>query len=281
VVKEKRFSAVINLCFVLAIISAVGFAVAYWTNDSIQLEGAALGLFFLLVGVGLTVWAHHFLPEGPFEEEYPELRSPPEEEAEVLASLDRGEVGRRKLLLGTLGVAGATAVGAVVTSFRSLGPGPFAFSSTPWKGGKYCVTPDGKRVHVTEVAVNSFVTVYPEGFTNAPMAPANLIHLPPGKNRPVKGRQSWSPDDFVCYSKVCSHAGCPVNQYNASLFELECPCHQSTFDVLDGAVPVFGPAGGPLAQLPLAVDSKGYVRSTGDFSFPPGPVFWHYSKTWS
>jgi ubiquinol-cytochrome c reductase iron-sulfur subunit len=279
--KERRFNVLINLCFVLAIICAFAFAVVYWTDDSIQWEGISFGLFFLLVGAGLTVWSHHFLPEGPFEEEYPELRSPPEEEAEVLASFDRGGVGRRRLLLTSLGIGGAAMVGAIVSSFRSLGPGPFAFASTPWKGGKYCVDPDGNRVKVTDVPVNSFVTVYPEGFTNSPMAPVDLIHLPPGKNRPLKGRQGWAPHNFVAYSKVCSHAGCPVNQYNASQFQLHCPCHQSTFNVLDGAMPVFGPAGGPLAQLPLAVDAHGYLRSTGDFSFPPGPVYWHYSRTWS
>ena len=38
---------------------------------------------------------------------------------------------------------------------------------------------------------------------------------------------------------------------------LLCPCHQSTFDVLDGARPVFGPAARPLPQLPLDVDDDG------------------------
>lgn len=279
--KQRWAGRVINACFVAAIICAFGFAVVYWTTASIPWLGVSLGLFFLAIGAGLTVWSHHLLPEGPFAEEYPELRSSVDEEADVLASIDRGEVGRRRLLLAGLGVAGAAGVGGILTTFRSLGPGPFHFSHTPWLGGKYAVTPEGKRVNVAEVPVDSFLTVYPEGFTNSPMAPANLIHLPSGVNRPLRGRASWAPGNvLVCYSKVCSHAGCPVNQYNASQFILQCPCHQSAFKVTDGAMPVFGPAGGPLAQLPITVDSKGFLRSTGDFNIPPGPVVWGASRNW-
>ena len=65
------------------------------------------------------------------------------------------------------------------------------------------------------------------------------------------GRETWTPDGYVAYSKVCTHAGCPVGLYQEQLHQLLCPCHQSLFDVLDGAKPVFGPAPRPLPQLPL------------------------------
>jgi ubiquinol-cytochrome c reductase iron-sulfur subunit len=55
---------------------------------------------------------------------------------------------------------------------------------------------------------------------------------------------------------------------------LLCPCHQSTFDVLRGAEPVFGPATRSLPQLPLGLDDEGYVIATADFSGPVGPGFW-------
>jgi ubiquinol-cytochrome c reductase iron-sulfur subunit len=54
-----------------------------------------------------------------------------------------------------------------------------------------------------------------------------------------------------------------------------CPCHQSTFDVLRGAVPVFGPAARPLPQLPLDLDDEGYLIARGDFPEPVGPSFWN------
>ena len=70
---------------------------------------------------------------------------------------------------------------------------------------------------------------------------------------------------------MCTHAGCPVGLYEASAAQLLCPCHQSTFDVLDGAKPVFGPAARALPQLPLAVDDEGFVIAQRDFTEPIGP----------
>jgi ubiquinol-cytochrome c reductase iron-sulfur subunit len=92
---------------------------------------------------------------------------------------------------------------------------------------------------------------------------------------PIKGRESWTPGGFVAYSKVCTHAGCPVGLYQNQTHELLCPCHQSNFDVLQGARPLFGPAAVALPQLPLLLDRDGYIQATGDFSEPIGPYFWH------
>jgi ubiquinol-cytochrome c reductase iron-sulfur subunit len=76
---------------------------------------------------------------------------------------------------------------------------------------------------------------------------------------------------------VCTHAGCPVGLYEAETHQVLCPCHQSTFDVLDAATPVFGPAAAALPQLPLALRSDGYLEATGGFSEPVGPSFWRHS----
>jgi ubiquinol-cytochrome c reductase iron-sulfur subunit len=121
-------------------------------------------------------------------------------------------------------------------------------------------------------------SVFPEGFMEDPLVPALLIQLPEGANQPLPGRAAWAPGGLICYSKVCSHAGCPVNLYDRQTMDMQCPCHQSTFAAASGGVPVFGPAAGALAQLPLSVDPDGSLRSAGDFSQPPGPVFWHYDR---
>jgi ubiquinol-cytochrome c reductase iron-sulfur subunit len=65
--------------------------------------------------------------------------------------------------------------------------------------------------------------------------------------------------------------------YRAADRRLICPCHQSVFDVADGAKVLDGPADHPLPQLPIEVSSDGYVRAKGDFPSPIGPGFWQAS----
>jgi ubiquinol-cytochrome c reductase iron-sulfur subunit len=91
-------------------------------------------------------------------------------------------------------------------------------------------------------------------------------------------RAAWAPEGCVGYSKICTHAGCPVGLYRSEAHQLLCPCHQSTFDVLRGAVPVFGPAARPLPQLPMEVDADGYLVARGDFHEPVGPSFWNVTS---
>ena len=58
-----------------------------------------------------------------------------------------------------------------------------------------------------------------------------------------------------------------------------CPCHQSMFNVRDGAVPQFGPAPRPLPQLPLYIDALGYLRSQTGYDQAVGPGFWARTST--
>jgi quinol---cytochrome c reductase iron-sulfur subunit len=96
----------------------------------------------------------------------------------------------------------------------------------------------------------------------------NLLQLP--------GRGAeWAPQGYVAFSKLCTHAGCPVGLYRANEHRLICPCHQSTFDVLSGAVPSFGPAARPLPQLPIRLEADGTFSALGDFPEPVGPSFWN------
>jgi ubiquinol-cytochrome c reductase iron-sulfur subunit len=275
---ERRASATVLVCLAASALSGVGLAVVYWVNADTALEGACLGAALLFLAVGLVVWAHHLLPNGPFFEEYPDLQSPPAQEAKLLATMDRGGLGRRRLLLGALGALGVSVGAGLLSTLRSLGPAPNSLASTVWKNRLVLVDSDGHPIKAGDLPVGGALSVYPQGFVEQPEVAAMLIQLPPGANHPLAGRQSWAPDNLICYSKVCSHAGCPVNLYDHIQMDLECPCHQSTFAVCDGAKPIFGPAAGPLAQLPLAVDTDGTLRSAGDFSQPPGPVFWHYNR---
>jgi ubiquinol-cytochrome c reductase iron-sulfur subunit len=83
----------------------------------------------------------------------------------------------------------------------------------------------------------------------------------------------------VAYSKVCTHLGCPVGLYEQQLELLVCPCHQSMFNVRNGAIPQFGPAPRPLPQLPLYLDSNGTLRSQAGYDQAVGPGFYERTTT--
>ena len=79
----------------------------------------------------------------------------------------------------------------------------------------------------------------------------------------MPGREDWTPDGYVAYSKLCTHLGCPVGLYEQELELLVCPCHQSMFNVRNGAVPQFGPAPRPLPQMHLGYNDEGYLIAHG------------------
>ena len=99
-----------------------------------------------------------------------------------------------------------------------------------------------------------------------------LIRLRPGE---LKGKNAdGTYFDHIAFSKICTHAGCPVSLYEQQTHHLLCPCHQSIFDVTDDGRPIFGPAARPLPKLAITVDAEGYFIATGDFNQPVGPTFW-------
>jgi ubiquinol-cytochrome c reductase iron-sulfur subunit len=100
------------------------------------------------------------------------------------------------------------------------------------------------------------------------------MRLNPGDLTISKGRETWSYNGIVAYSKICTHVGCPVALYEQQTHHLLCPCHQSTFDLTKECKVVFGPASRPLPQLPIAVDAEGYLVATSDFKEPVGPSYW-------
>ena len=52
------------------------------------------------------------------------------------------------------------------------------------------------------------------------------------------------------------------------------PALASTFDVTNECEVIFGPAARPLPQLPIAIDSAGYLIAQSDFTEPVGASFW-------
>jgi ubiquinol-cytochrome c reductase iron-sulfur subunit len=266
------------IAFGVAIVAALVLAVVYWRGGQPQAEGILLAVVLGGIGAGMALWAQRFLPHGPFEEERGQIASSEEDIEAFWSDLETGSAGiARRGFLATLAAGALGALGlAALFPIRSLGPRPGrGLEETPYSlGPKRLVNDQGQLVRATDLAVDGFVTCYPEGFLDDPDSPTLLIHLRPGQNVPKPGRETWAPNDLVGYSKLCSHMGCPVGLYQAQSGLLLCPCHQSTFDVPKHCTPVFGPATRSLPQLPLMIDSDGYVVATGDFSDPVGPGFW-------
>jgi ubiquinol-cytochrome c reductase iron-sulfur subunit len=112
--------------------------------------------------------------------------------------------------------------------------------------------------------------------------PVMLIRIRPSDmHRVVKrqGQESFNWGEFFAYTKVCSHLGCPASLYEQQSYRILCPCHQSQFDALHFAKPIFGPAARALAQLPITIDQNGYLVANGDFVEPVGPAFWERTTT--
>ncbi|HYZ91052.1 MAG TPA: Rieske 2Fe-2S domain-containing protein [Actinomycetota bacterium] len=270
----------IAIALVASTAASIALAAVYALGGQPQFEGALLGVALGGIALALIGWAHAYLPHGPFEEEREEMSRPAATaEAEVAFQSGAAEIERRGFLV-RLGVAAAAALGvAAVFPIRSLGTRPGrSLYRTEWGPGVRLVTADGEAIRADDVDVHAFLTVFPDGHTDAADSQTVLIRLPEDILTPIPGRETWSPQGFVAFSKICTHAGCPVGLYAAQTRELFCPCHQSVFDVQRAARPMAGPATRALPQLPLAIDDEGFLIAGGDFPEPVGPGFWARPK---
>jgi ubiquinol-cytochrome c reductase iron-sulfur subunit len=270
-------SPLIVVAFATTTGAAIALTVVYALGGQPQVEGSLLAVAFGGLGAGLVLWARDLVPEGTATQSRPELASPEAELEAEEADLEAGGiVTRRRFVLGSLGAAiGALGIAAVLP-IRSLGPRPGnALAVTSWRRGSRVVTIDGTPVRAAEVPENGLVTIFPAGHTGSADSQAVLIRLPPGELDLSPKAAAGAPQGFVAYSKVCTHAGCPVGLYLAREHQLLCPCHQSAFDVRTGANPVLGPAARALPQLPLTIGADGILRALGDFPEPIGPAYWN------
>ena len=268
----------VAIALVASIAAALGLTVVYATGGQPQLEGLLLFVALGGLGVALLLWARGLMEA---IREQTQDRNPPATPADVDSATAAVEEGvdeiRRRRFLSRLLLAAAGALGlAALFPVRSLGGSPGdELVRTAWTRGSRLTTVDGDPVRVGTLELESFATVFPEDAVGSSDAQAVLVRVDPTLLR-LNGEQlAATAEGHVAYSKLCTHAGCPIGLYLAATHELRCPCHQSTFDVLRGAEPVYGPAARPLPQLPIEVDDEGYLRATGDFDAPAGPSFWN------
>lgn len=269
----------IILAFLIAIAGGIAFLFVYWSGGHTGGLGGAIALALCGIGAGLVIWVHSLIPYEETSGPRKPLASDESDRKAFFEDFLAGErrISRRQVLgwlsgtvLAVLGVAG-------ISLLRSLGKPPLPeLLTSGWAKGKRLVTFEGRHVSAAGALVpGGILVVFPEGSHTDPVASqALLVRVEEKSLQLPEGRSGWTPKGYVAYSRVCTHAGCPVGLYQTEQHLLLCPCHQSTFSVLQGAKPTSGPAARPLPQLPLYVDDEGFLRAGGDFSEPPGPGFW-------
>jgi ubiquinol-cytochrome c reductase iron-sulfur subunit len=277
----RRAEALVAISFIVALAAFAAFGWAFWVNADNYNLGISLGVALFAFGFGLVAWGKYLMPRGPFEEPRPPMATTKKEREEFVSDFaTRGKVAveRRGFLAWTMGAAGA--VLGIVVAFpliRSLGPRPDAtLYHTKWRKGATLTSIDGLAVNVNDIDIGGVITVFPQNDVGGALSQTILIRLQADGNIVTEpGRESWGPHGYLAFSKVCTHAGCPVGLYESETRELLCPCHQSLFNIEKGAIPIFGPAPRPLPQLPLYVDSKGVLHAQADFDEAIGPGFWY------
>lgn len=254
---------------IIAALAGVGFAAGLALDASIVVYGSALAIGLFALGFGVRRYFSDLFPDI----EAVEPRHPAVEKADeplsAVQPLERRSV-LRNALIGAGGVFGLSLLSPV----PSLGPAPGdELSRTAWRRGTRLVTPDGQPIRSDEVAAGGASTVWPEGAINSEISAVVLVRLRNGGFE-APTNPDWVVDgQLVAYSKVCTHAGCPVGLFRERDNALFCPCHQSTFDAVRGAIPTFGPTARALPQLPLGVDDDGFLIALGDFQDLVGPAY--------
>jgi ubiquinol-cytochrome c reductase iron-sulfur subunit len=275
---EKFAERRIALYWTITTLSALALAGVYLAGGQAQLEGLLLMLALGSLGLGFVVFARDLLPGNEQTAPRHGERSSDADREGAEEALERGEEPfvRRSFLLRMLGLATGALGLAAIFPINSLGPHPGdTLAHTSWKKGSRLVTTDGRPVQVGDLAVDGVLTVFPEGATDDADSQVILINVGDSPQKVRNGRAGWSVQGYVAFSKVCTHAGCPVGLYRSTSHQLLCPCHQSTFDVLDECRPVFGPATRSLPQLPLAVRDDGFLVAQHDYDEPVGPAYWN------
>ncbi|MFJ8642512.1 Rieske 2Fe-2S domain-containing protein [Streptomyces sp. NPDC093610] len=298
----KRSERAVALLFTLSMLATVGFIASYvifpvdkivyiWPFGHVSALnfslGLTLGLALFLIGAGAVHWARTLMSDVEVADDRHAIEATPEVKAKVMADFADGAkesaIGRRKLIRNTMFGALALVPLSGVVLLRDLGPLPEKkLRKTLWAKGKQLVNMNTMEpLRPEDVVVGSLTFAMPEGLeedahdfqTQIAKAALMIIRIEPDNIKDKRERE-WAHEGIVAFSKICTHVGCPISLYEQQTHHVLCPCHQSTFDLSDGARVIFGPAGHPLPQLRIGVNSEGNLEALGDFEEPVGPAFW-------
>jgi ubiquinol-cytochrome c reductase iron-sulfur subunit len=295
--QARRTERQISLMFLTAAALFVAFVVAYLAIDADQTFlgwsaqnfafGMSLGVGMLLIGVGIIQWAKKLMGDHEMiEMRHPSASSEEDRVAvmkDINAGIEESGFGRRPMIRRSLFAAmGMLGLPAIVL-LRDLGPTPHSQRVTVWKKGMRLVNDvTGTPIKPSDMQVGQLVNgqpaiVYETDADGEPVlhgtellqvkskASIIVVRMRPEDITASKGRENWGVDGILCYSKICTHVGCPISLWEQQTHHLLCPCHQSTFDLGDNGKVIFGPADRALPQLPLGVDEEGYLIAMSDF----------------
>lgn len=269
-------------------------------RDNNLFIGIGIAFALLAIGLGAIHWSKAVMSDKEHIEPRHATRGRDATREAVIQSFEianeESGFGRRTMIRNSLFAALAASIIPGITLFRGLAPqstperpdagNPVALlEHTMWKKGtRLAHDPSGRPIRAADVTLGSAFHVIPEDLADLSheegyleekaKAIVLLMRMLPEQLNPETNRLDWSYDGIIAYSKVCTHVGCPVALYEQQTHHLLCPCHQSQFDVANGAAVIFGPAARPLPQLPIAVDDEGYLVAQSDFTEPVGPSFW-------
>lgn len=299
----RRSELQVATLFTVSMIGTIGTVVAYFvlpvgeTVGSVRVSTLVLGigLFLSLFGIGTAAihWAKSLMVGHEQVEARHPQRSDEETRRAAVAELAKGAeesgIARRGVLKGA--AVSALALFPLALAVPLIGEvgsdwNVSKFRHTLWERGRRLARdPSGTPIKAEDVTIGSVFHVIPEGLREADhwieekaKAVVLVVRIDPKDLTEAEDRKSWSYEGIVAYSKICTHVGCPVALYEQSTHHLLCPCHQSTFDIADGAKVVFGPAKRALPQLPITVDDEGYLIAQDDFNEPIGPSYWERLK---
>lgn len=273
-----RWERVVLAALAVTALGGVAFMVLYVAFPDTQLLGLSLGGALVAAAVAAVAAGKRVVPQEKAVDAYHDFGDP-DAQIEVGEVVRRGREGisRRGMLLGAAGAAGTTVGAAALFPLASLGPRvDDLLHETPWTAGRRVVDAEGRPLRADDVPAEEFRTGFPEGATQQELgSPVVLVRVPPGE---LQDRTGATREGIVAFSKICTHAGCAISMYRHPKFTdtqpepaLVCPCHYSTFSVLQGGKVLFGPAGRPLPRLPLRVNAAGELVAAGDMVGNPGP----------
>ena len=300
----RRAERQVAAMFLLSALFTIAFVVAYVAIPTstfvslgpigiLQLSnlvlGTTFGLAVLLIGIGAIQWAKKLMSDEEIVDERHPLGSPQEDRDAAAAAFATGvaESGfvERKIVRRTLIGALALFPIPLVVFLKDMGPLPGdSLTHTIWrKGSRIVVDVTGQKLRPEDLNVGTLVSASPEDLNEVQEAQGNqnarakasiiLVRMRPDEIKSQQG-DGWDYQGILAFSKICTHVGCPIALYQQRQHSLLCPCHQSTFDLSDSGNVIFGPAHRRMPQLPITVDSEGYLVAQSDFQEPVGPSFW-------
>ncbi|MFE0647658.1 Rieske 2Fe-2S domain-containing protein [Streptomyces sp. NPDC059534] len=298
----RRSERTVAFMFTLSMLATVGFIASYvifpvdeivyiWPLGRVSALnfalGWTLGLALFFIGAGAVHWARTLMSDVEVADERHPIQADAETKAKVMADFAAGAaesgMGRRKLIRNTMFGALSLVPLSGIVLLRDMGPLPEEkLRTTMWAKGLQLINMNtNEPLRPEDVAVGSLTFAMPEGLSEhdhhfqveIAKAALMIVRIQP-EDIKDKRELEWSHEGIVAFSKICTHVGCPISLYEQQTHHVLCPCHQSTFDLSDGARVIFGPAGHALPQLRIGVNDKGFLEALGDFDEPVGPAFW-------